>query len=98
MIRVVKTDRSLIYDLLAISNPAPAEGPCDFKRRDKLLCLGGWNKRGIESGLIYADRSPDYYWKLLPKQLGLVHFTVEVHRCADHDDSCQPERKPAQAR
>lgn len=58
MIGVVQTDRSLIYDLLAIGNPAPAEGPGDFKRRDKLLCLGGWNKRRIESGLIYADRSP----------------------------------------
>lgn len=58
MIRVVQTDRSLIYDLLAIADPAPSEGPGDVKRRDKLICLGGWNKRVIESGLIYADRSP----------------------------------------
>jgi cation diffusion facilitator family transporter len=27
---------------------------------------------------------PDDYYKLLPEELGLVHVTVETHRCADH--------------
>jgi cation diffusion facilitator family transporter len=28
---------------------------------------------------------PDDYYKLLPGELGLVHVTVETHRCAAHD-------------
>ena len=28
---------------------------------------------------------PDDYYKLLPQELGLVHVTVETHRCAAHD-------------
>lgn len=31
-----------------------------------------------------APQAPDHYWELLPRRLGLVHFTVEVHRCPDH--------------
>jgi cation diffusion facilitator family transporter len=27
---------------------------------------------------------PDDYYKLLPEELGLVHVTVEIHRCAAH--------------
>jgi cation diffusion facilitator family transporter len=27
-------------------------------------------------------RDPDDYYKLLPEELGLVHVTVETHRCA----------------
>ncbi|MCR4301299.1 MAG: hypothetical protein NUV51_06785 [Sulfuricaulis sp.] len=27
---------------------------------------------------------PDEYYKLLPVELGLVHVTVETHRCAAH--------------
>lgn len=29
-------------------------------------------------------RDPDEYYKLLPGKLGLVHVTVEAHRCASH--------------
>jgi cation diffusion facilitator family transporter len=28
--------------------------------------------------------NPDDYYKLLPEELGLVHVTVEIHRCAAH--------------
>lgn len=49
-----------------------------------------------EVGLVTSDpKDPDYYWELLPKQLGLVHFTVEVHRCADHAKPHQPQKDPA---
>jgi Co/Zn/Cd efflux system component len=30
-------------------------------------------------------RNPDDYYKLLPGELGLVHVTVETHRCAADD-------------
>lgn len=52
-----------------------------------------------EVGLVTsAPKDPDYYWDLLPKRLGLVHFTVEVHRCPDHAKSRRPETKTARAR
>jgi len=36
-------------------------------------------------------RAPASYWSLLPDDLGLVHFTVEVHTCPDHADGVPPE-------
>jgi cation diffusion facilitator family transporter len=37
----------------------------------------------IVSVISRAPRSPDWYKTLIPNSLGLVHVTVEVHRCPD---------------
>jgi cation diffusion facilitator family transporter len=31
-------------------------------------------------------KPPDYYKSLLPPDLGIVHFAIEVHRCGEHGD------------
>ncbi len=56
---------------------------------DHITDLHCWQ---IGPGIYAADlaivsdtpRSPDEYRALLPKELGIVHVTVEVHHCPDH--------------
>ena len=56
---------------------------------DRLTDLHCWS---IGPGIFAADlaivsddpRSPDEYRSLLPEKLGIVHATIEVHRCLDH--------------
>jgi Co/Zn/Cd efflux system component len=38
----------------------------------------------VVSVVASEPREPDYYKNLLPEGIGLVHRTVEVHRCSDH--------------
>ena len=56
---------------------------------DRVTDLHCWS---IGPGIFAADlaivsddpRSPDEYRSLLPEKLGIVHATIEVHRCLDH--------------
>ena len=56
---------------------------------DRVTDLHCWS---IGPGIFAADvaivsddpKSPDEYRSLLPKKLGIVHATIEVHRCLDH--------------
>jgi len=56
---------------------------------DRVTDLHCWS---IGPGIFAADlaivsddpKSPDEYRSLLPKELGIVHATIEVHRCLDH--------------
>ncbi|MEZ5503292.1 MAG: CDF family Co(II)/Ni(II) efflux transporter DmeF [Halioglobus sp.] len=59
---------------------------------DRIADLHLWT---IGQGLFAAEiaivsddpKSPAYYKALLPSGLGIVHATVEVHRCGDHQDT-----------
>jgi cation diffusion facilitator family transporter len=56
---------------------------------DRVTDLHCWS---IGPGIFAADvaivsdnpKSPDEYRSLLPEKLGIVHATIEVHRCLDH--------------
>ncbi|HXG09813.1 MAG TPA: CDF family Co(II)/Ni(II) efflux transporter DmeF [Gemmataceae bacterium] len=48
----------------------------------------------IVSVVTHDPKPPDYYKKLIPPGLGLVHVTVEVHRCSAED---HPEEVRARA-
>ena len=43
--------------------------------------IGPYIYSGIISLLSHEPKAPDFYKSLLPKDLGLVHVTVETHRC-----------------
>jgi len=46
----------------------------------------GHNIYAAEIAIVTDDpRSPEYYKALIPKELNVVHATVEVHRCESHD-------------
>lgn len=61
-----------------------------FSRKTKDSDLHVWS---VGPGIYAAEiaivssqpRAPDGYYKLLPGELGLVHVTVETHRCAAVD-------------
>lgn len=56
---------------------------------DRITDLHLWNIGheiyAAEIAIVSDDpKSPDYYKALLPAALGIVHTTVEIHRCSEH--------------
>lgn len=58
---------------------------------DRVVDLHVWrvgprHLAAIVSVVTHDSREPDHYKRLLAQQPDLVHVTIEVHRCPDHDD------------
>lgn len=92
--------RSSAHVLLDMQAPGPirkavreaVEGDADNRVSDLHLWSVGPGIFSAEIAVVTSKpKAPDYYCGLIPKKLGLVHVTVEVHHCAAHTTS--PPRK-----